>query len=196
MPAVSNFADVQSKLTREVWIITAAHKDRRSGLTATWVSPVSLDPTQPILLAALSANHFTTELVRGSRAFAAHLLRPDQIELAWNFAHDSGRERDKFAGLELLPTKPSVKSPVLRDCLACLDCHVITFHQAGERLFVWADVVAVKTNSAEMPLVDRDFFAALSEEQKQHLAARRSADMIIQSPLHQKWRLESLLKLG
>src|SRR5437762_2455982 len=96
MPEKLNFADVQSRLTREVWILTAAHEGRRSGLAATWVSPASLDPAKPMLLAALSLNHFTAELVRGSRTFAAHLLRPNQVEVAWNFARDSGRERDKF----------------------------------------------------------------------------------------------------
>ena len=149
-----------------------------------------------MLLASLSMMHFTTELIRGSRGFIAHLLRPEQVDIAWNFAKDSGRERDKFAGYEVLPASSSVKGPVLRDCLACLDCHVIAAHQAGERLFLWADIATVQTNASEMPLTDRQFFAALSAEQKLHLAARRSADLILQAPLHQEWRLESLLKLG
>src|SRR6478609_10965789 len=88
-------------IDRELWIITAASGGRRGGLLATWVSAASIDPERPILLAGIGPNHFTAELVQSSRAFAAHLLRPDQIELAWNFANGSGRDRDKFAGLEV-----------------------------------------------------------------------------------------------
>src|SRR6476620_897039 len=88
-------------LDREIWIITAADGDRRGGLVATWVMPASIDPQRPALLAAIGANHFTADLVLASRAFAAHLLRPDQVELAWNFARDSGRSRDKLAGLTI-----------------------------------------------------------------------------------------------
>jgi len=35
---------------RELWIITAADKNRRGGLLATWVSTASIDPERPILL--------------------------------------------------------------------------------------------------------------------------------------------------
>src|SRR5947209_13891950 len=88
-------------IDREIWIITAADAERRGGLVATWVSSASIDPQRPVLLAGLAPNHFTTELVQANRAFAAHLLRPSQTALAWNFARDSGRDRDKFADLEL-----------------------------------------------------------------------------------------------
>src|SRR5262245_5765886 len=88
-------------LDRELWVVTSASGARRGGLLATWVSIASIDRQRPVLVAGLSANHFTTELVQASSSFAAHLLRPEQIDLAWNFARDSGRSRDKFAGLEV-----------------------------------------------------------------------------------------------
>src|SRR3954470_7405568 len=100
---------------RELWIITAADKNRRGGLLATWVSAASIDAERPVLLAGIGPNHFTAELVQASRAFAAHLLRPDQIELAWNFAHGSGRDRDKLAELEI--ERHETDSPILTNCL-------------------------------------------------------------------------------
>src|SRR2546429_1095460 len=87
-------------IDREMWIVTAASGERRGGLVATWVSAASIDRERPVLLAGLAPNHFTTELVQTSRAFAAHLLRPQQTDLAWNFGRDSGRDRNKFAGLQ------------------------------------------------------------------------------------------------
>ena len=84
---------------RELWIITAAAGGRRGGLTATAVTVGSLDPKRPMLLVGITPSHYTAELLCASEAFGAHLLRPDQGSIAWNFADGSGRDRDKLAGL-------------------------------------------------------------------------------------------------
>lgn len=50
---------LRGALDREIWVVTAAAGARRGALTATWVSPVSVDPDRPMLLAGLAPNHFT-----------------------------------------------------------------------------------------------------------------------------------------
>src|SRR5439155_18481703 len=120
-------------LDREVWIVTAAQRPRRGGLVATWVSVASIDRQRPVLVMGLAPNHFTTELVQASRAFGAHLLRVDQTELAWNFARDSGRDRDKLADLEIETYEAG--SPILTDCLAWFDCRIFGRYDAGDRIY-------------------------------------------------------------
>jgi len=189
-------------LDREIWIITAAQGQRCGGLVATWVSTASIDRQRPVLLAGLAPNHFTTELVQSSRAFAAHLLRADQAELAWNFANDSGRDRDKFSNLGV--ETHETLSPILTDCLAWFDCRLFARYSAGDRLFFWADVVAAHSSPhapregsitrsvmPTMPLREQQFFQSLSSDQRQHLAAARDADATHLRPFHEKWRLTS-----
>jgi flavin reductase (DIM6/NTAB) family NADH-FMN oxidoreductase RutF len=178
-------------LDREIWIITAADGPRRGGLVATWVSVASIDRERPVLLAGVAPNHFTTELVQSSKAFAAHLLRPEQTELAWNFASDSGRTRDKFANLGVETHETG--SPILSDCLAWFDCRVFARYDAGDRLFFWADVVAgnLRKPVSIYPLNDRGFFSALTDQQKKHLEAARDADAAYLRPLHEKWRSQN-----
>lgn len=185
-------------IDRELWIITAAHGDRRGGLLATWVSAASIDPERPILLAGIGPNHFTAELVQGSQAFAAHLLRPDQIELAWNFASGSGRDRDKFAGIEARTS--DTLSPVLTECLAWFDCRIFRSYSAGDRLFFWADIAAAESSpgrpshgsaprdAAQKPLREHEFFSKLTPDQRQTLLANRNSDIALNRPLHEKWR--------
>src|SRR6187200_3766706 len=84
---------------REVWIVTAVAGGKRGGLTATWGAQSSIDRERPVILAGLAPNHFTTELVEEGQAFVAHLLAESQAGLAWDFAKDSGRNRDKLAEL-------------------------------------------------------------------------------------------------
>jgi flavin reductase (DIM6/NTAB) family NADH-FMN oxidoreductase RutF len=175
-------------LNRELWIVTAADGARRGGLVATGVFVASIDARRPVLVAGLSPNHFTTELVQTSRAFAAHLLRPDQIDLAWNFAKDSGRNRDKLAGLSL--TNAKTGSPILADCLASFECRVFARHDTGDRLYFWADVVEAATpfTSADQPLREQEFVKQLTDAQRQQLLASRRADTEILRPLHEAWR--------
>jgi flavin reductase (DIM6/NTAB) family NADH-FMN oxidoreductase RutF len=185
-------------IDRELWIITATDGQRRGGLVATWVSTASIDRQRPILLAGLAPNHFTTELVQSSKAFAAHLLRPEQTEFAWNFARDSGRSRDKLANLGA--STHETGSPILSDCLASFDCRVFARHDAGDRIFFWADIVVgtihvPSPSGASLParpnsdLREHHFFQSLTKEQLQHLAAARDADAAYLRPLHEKWRL-------
>ncbi len=112
---------VLGSIDREVWVITAAGGNgRRGGLTATAVSAASLDPERPRLLVGITPNHYTAELIDGSNAFGAHLLRSDQAAVAWNFADGSGRNRDKLAALATNITASGC--PILADCLAWLEC--------------------------------------------------------------------------
>jgi flavin reductase (DIM6/NTAB) family NADH-FMN oxidoreductase RutF len=179
---------------REVWIITATAGLRRGGLLATWVSVASIDPDQPVLLAGIGPNHFTAALVQSSQAFAAHLLRPDQIELAWNFANGSGHGRDKCAGLELQAHETG--SPVLADCLAWFDCRVFANYNAGDRLFFWADVcstgrplrTSAPSEQLSHPLREHQFFQSLTTVQRQTLLADRNSDITLNRPLHDQWR--------
>lgn len=173
-------------LDREVWVVTAAAGGRRGALTATWVSPVSVDPERPMLLAGLAPNHFTAELVLLSRAFAAHLLRPDQVELAFRLAARSGRDGDKLAGMDV--ESSAAGSPILRDCAAWFDCRVIGSYDAGDRLFFWADILAAERVAEGPVLREQAFFGQLTSDQKQRLRQDLQADLAIQRPLHQEWR--------
>ena len=171
---------------REVWIVTAAAGGRRGALTATWVAQASIDRERPVILAGLAPNHFTTELVEEGQAFVAHLLSESQAGLAWNFAKDSGRQRDKLAGLAT--AESSAGCPILPDCLAWFDCRVFARYDAGDRLFYWADVVAAEKRGTGSPLREQAFISSLTDDQRRLLAAQREADVQIQRLLTDQWR--------
>jgi flavin reductase (DIM6/NTAB) family NADH-FMN oxidoreductase RutF len=171
---------------REVWIVTAVAGGKRGGLTATWVAQASIDRERPVILAGLAPNHFTAEIVEEGRAFAAHLLAESQTELAWNFAKDSSRERDKLAGLST--AESSCGCPILPDCLAWFDCRVFARYDAGDRLFYWADVVYAERRGNGSPLREQAFIRSLTDEQRKTLADQREADAKIQRPAADRWR--------
>ena len=82
-------------VSREIWIVTSAAGPRAGGLVATWVSQASIDRERPTAMIGIAPNHFTAELIDASGAFALHLIKAAQVELAWNFALGSGRTRER-----------------------------------------------------------------------------------------------------
>lgn len=162
---------------RDIWIITAAAGERRSGLVASLVMPASIDPLSPVLMTGLAANHYTTELVQASGAFAAHLIGRDQVELVWKFALSSGRTTDKLAGV-VTKTKET-GSPIIDDCLAWFDCRVTEKRQSAGRIFFWADIVAGGEGFPGEPLRESSVARAATAEQKAALLANRQSDIEI-----------------
>jgi len=186
------FESVFRSTNRPLWIVTAASEVRCGGLVATWIMPASLEPSHPMVMAAIAPIHFTADLIRASQAFALHLLGPQHIEHCWRFGLDSGRGlpaqpgRDKLAGLDT--SIAATGSPILADCLAWFDCRVVTCFDGGDRLYFWAEPVASQRIASGEPLRENELFAAASSEQKQRLKNNLAADIETLRPLHDKWR--------
>lgn len=186
MNAQSTPADVFQLIDREIWIVTAADTHRRGGLVATWVAQANLDLDRPQVQIAIARNHFTSELVDASGAFALHLIERGQIEHVWNFGIGSGRDRDKLKGL---PAATSITgAPILQDCLAWMDCRVFTQLDAGDRIIYWADVVAAARHRHGQPLRAAAALAAADSSQLEALEDNLRRDIDIQRPLNAAWR--------
>jgi flavin reductase (DIM6/NTAB) family NADH-FMN oxidoreductase RutF len=183
--ANSRIDSVLKLVDREIWLVTSAANGRLGGLIATWVSAASIDPVRPVVLIGLAPTHFTAELVASSGRFALHLLHERQIDLVWRFSLASGREKNKFDGLEYRLDAGGV--PILTDCLAWLDCRVIARYDAGDRLFFWAEVEDGELRDKGAPLRENRMLALATAEQKAALSAARTVDIKVLAPLRQTW---------
>jgi flavin reductase (DIM6/NTAB) family NADH-FMN oxidoreductase RutF len=142
-----------------------------------------------MVVVAIAPIHQTAQLIEAGGGFGLHLIRPDQVDLAFRFGLVSGRQQDKYSGLAL--TTASSGAPILQNCLAWLDCQVLTRLDVGDRIFFWADVVAAHVAAAEQPLTERELLAAATDRQRTQLAQNLDRDITALRPLHEAWR-ESL----
>ncbi len=180
------------QLESPLWVITSATGEGRGGLTASWVYSASLDPESPLLLASLGVRAHTTQLVEHAGWFAAHLLRPDQVETAWNFCRDSGRDRDKLEGVPLLDEETP---PMLADCAASYRCRVVSRLVTGDRVMYWGAVEQARLpppagKGAPRLLTDRLFFEQISPTQRATLGQALEADITAGRPLRNHWLKE------
>jgi flavin reductase (DIM6/NTAB) family NADH-FMN oxidoreductase RutF len=125
-PAVdeATFREAISHFATGVTVIATKHGDRASGMTASAVSSLSLDPV--LLLVCINNKLPAHEAIEGSRRFAVNVLGEGQEELALHFAR---RSEDKFAGIAL---KPDTELPLLEEAIAWFVCDVQERHPGGD----------------------------------------------------------------
>lgn len=110
------FRRVLGHLAAGVTIVTSRDADARpSGLTATAVCSVSLDP--PLVLVCVDANANTLKVVRESRVYALNFLAAGARELADRFASAAS---DKFDGVAFEAGETG--SPRLASAIAWCEC--------------------------------------------------------------------------
>lgn len=173
-------------LDPELWIITAADGPRRGGLVATFVVRASIVPELPRMLVGLSICHHTHDLVTAGGTLGMHLLREDQLDLVWRFGLQSGRDTDKFAGLETRTGQTG--APLLTDALAVLEGRVEARFATGDRTVHLVEIVDARTTADGPPLRMKQMLAAAHPEHRQELKRQLTADARRDAALIRAWR--------
>lgn len=138
--------------TTGVAIVTAEHGGKRHGMTVSSFTSISLDP--PLVVISLSTGSHTHDLVHEAGAFGVTILAASQQELSERFAGKLRGDGDRMEGLK---TEAYVTgAPFIEGGLAFLDCRVIQTIQAGMNTLFIAEVVAIRGDDHDAPLVYHD----------------------------------------
>uniref|UniRef100_A0A7V4G8C3 Flavin reductase n=1 Tax=Desulfobacca acetoxidans TaxID=60893 RepID=A0A7V4G8C3_9BACT len=146
-----------SALVHGVYVITTRLGPRVNGMTAAWVSQVSLRPL--LLMVSIAPARYSHDLIKESGIFAVNVLTQDQVDLGKRFGYQSGRRVDKFAGLDYITAVTG--APILPQALAYFDLKVEEIFPAGDHSLFVGEVLEAKIQHPDsQPLVFRkeDFF--------------------------------------
>jgi flavin reductase (DIM6/NTAB) family NADH-FMN oxidoreductase RutF len=146
-PGRSACLNLYRRLASGVSVVTALGEHGLTGMTASSVTSVSLRP--PLLLVSLTHQSRTLAAIRARRAFAVHLLRSDQQELAARFAGGDPEAVDQPHHRVVLG------APVLPDVLAWSVCLLEAEHLYGDHTLVIGAVAAAQVGIGR-PLVWHD----------------------------------------
>jgi len=141
--------------TTGVTIVSAQLGDVRHGMTVNSFTSLSLDP--PLVLVSLERATRTHRLVMQAGHFGVSILGDDQQEISDRFAGRMTEHLDRF---EDLPVYSLVsEAPLLEAGLAGLDCKVLSAFEAGTHTVFIGEVLAVRRNEDDLPLVyyNRDY---------------------------------------
>ncbi len=138
------------KLAGAVSLLTVGNGDSRTGLTATSVTSLSVDP--PTLIVCVNRGASARAELARTRAFAINVLRPHHQDLAERFAGRGGLEGPaRYAGAEW--TQLVTGAPVLTDALAVFDCDIEESLERHSHLILLGRVRAVRITEDASPLL-------------------------------------------
>ena len=142
-------------ITAPVAVIGAASGGMLGGLTASWVTRVSVDP--PLLLVSIGRERFTYDLLCRSEEFSVSLLHADQVEIGRLFGLHSRRDRDKWAEVDHDLLGQGV--PALLGCTARFLCRKENTVPAGDHdLFIGRILTAeVAAGPPALPMRGTDY---------------------------------------
>ena len=174
-----------SLTNHELFVVTSMHEERDNGQIATWIVPATLVPTRQRIVAVLSRKNYTHELVSASGRFAINLLAVGQEALVPLFGLQSGRDIDKFAGLQ--PYRTSRGLPVLPGTCGWAECVVRESIDAGDRLIYLADIEEQLLHYGRDPLRKYDAFDLLPPEIREQLEEKHRRDAIRDAALQKRY---------
>lgn len=147
-----------SLTNHEIYVITARHDGRDNGQVATWIMPATLVPDRARVVAVISPQNFTHDLIAASGRFAINLLSDAQADLLPRFGLRSGRDTDKFDGLSFGRTSTGIA--VLDGVCGWAECRIVASIDSGDRRIYLADVIEQEIARGRTPLRKQEAFAA------------------------------------
>jgi flavin reductase (DIM6/NTAB) family NADH-FMN oxidoreductase RutF len=109
------------KMPYGLFMISSIEGDRKNGQICNTLFQVTSDP--PRMAAAINHKNLTHELIERSGIFAATILGSEDHRIVRRFGYRSGREFDKFKGVEYKEARNGC--PVLSGSVAYFECSVI-----------------------------------------------------------------------
>ncbi|MBS7657655.1 MAG: flavin reductase family protein [Candidatus Bathyarchaeia archaeon] len=140
---------VLEKIVNAVTIVTSKKGKEINGLTVAWVTQVSFNP--PLVIVSIGKERYTREFIDASKVFAINILSENQKDLAKLFGFYSGRNKNKFDGVDYEIKKSG--SPILKNCAAYLDCKVIKAIEVGDHIIYVGEILEAGIKSNEKPLI-------------------------------------------
>jgi flavin reductase (DIM6/NTAB) family NADH-FMN oxidoreductase RutF/rubredoxin len=109
------------KIGYGLYVVTSKDGNKINGQCANTVFQITSQP--PIIAVGINKRNLTHEYVLKSGVLAISILRDSDIAAVRNFGFSSGRDRNKFEGVEFLIGREGC--PILKDCVAYFEARVI-----------------------------------------------------------------------
>jgi flavin reductase (DIM6/NTAB) family NADH-FMN oxidoreductase RutF len=141
------------QMTSGIYVLTTREEDMINGMIASWVSQISHTP--PLVMVAVHPHRFTHRLLEASGVFTLHVLDRSLKSMLARFKGPNAAA--KFEGLEWQVGRTGC--PILRDCLAWLECRVTERLNPGNHSLFIGEVVAADCPAQGTPLTTLDYEA-------------------------------------
>ena len=127
-------------LTSPVVAVTAERRGKENGMILDSAVRASIVPSVPRLSVYIHKFNFSHDMIYETGRFALHLLQAHQFDLVRRLGFESGRDKDKLAGVP--HHKGRLGVPILDECYAHFECQVVNVMDTGSSTLFLGDVMA------------------------------------------------------
>ena len=121
-------------------LVTSFYKGRPNVCTIAWNMPVDFDP--PKVACVIGEDNYSFECIKKTKEFVINVPDKSLLKEIIQCGSVSGREVDKFAKFNLTPIPAAeVKPPLIKECIAHLECRFLRQDLADEYNVFLANVV-------------------------------------------------------
>ncbi|UCG08472.1 MAG: flavin reductase [Desulfobacterales bacterium] len=142
---------VLGKMTYGIYVLTTFYEDEINAMIASWVSQVSYDP--PLVMTAIHPDRYSHRLLEQSRCFALHVPAKNHMDYLSRFKGPDPKA--KLDGIQWVKGKTGC--PILKQCVAYVECRVRNSYNPGNHTLFIGEVVDARICSAEKPLSTLDY---------------------------------------
>ena len=138
-------------MTYGIYVLTTHYKEEINGMIASWVSQISFEP--PLIMVGVHPNRHSHHMIEKSGCFALHILDKKQSQFMSRFKGPDPQA--KFSDLQWETGKTGC--PIIKDCIAYLDCSLKTSYTPGNHTLFIGEVVDGKMFSQGEPYNTSDY---------------------------------------
>jgi len=139
------------QMTYGIYVLTSSHQDDFNGMIASWVSQISYDPL--LVMVAVHPNRYSHQLIEKNGSFALHVIDRRQTEFLARFKGPD--PKSKFSSVRWQRGKTGC--PILKDCMAYLECKVKARYVPGNHTLFLGEVVDAGSFTDGTPFTTLDY---------------------------------------
>ena len=133
-----SLAAALGRIPSGLFVLTARHGERETGMLASWVQQCSFDP--PLITAAVKKGRDILHWLADGRSFVLNVLPEGAKSLIGHFGKGFELHQPAFEGLKV--TRDRESAPILQIAHAYLACRVENSVDAGDHVLIVGRVVA------------------------------------------------------
>lgn len=145
-----------AKIPSGIFILTARHGAKRSGMLASWIMQASFEP--PMITTAVRKDRFLADWLAAGAALTVNILSDDEKSMISHFGRGFRPDEEAFNGIELLDAGAEAGAgaaegaPIIADALAFLRAEVKGKLDAGDHWIFLAQVRGGKLLREGVPM--------------------------------------------
>ncbi|MBI3773475.1 MAG: flavin reductase family protein [Gammaproteobacteria bacterium] len=123
-----------------VVMVTTARKGRTNIMTMSWHTMMEFEP--PLIGCVISNRNYSFDTLKAAKECVINIPTVDLAKAVVGCGNTSGRKLDKFQAFDLTPVTASlVKTPLIDECYANLECTVVDTRMVNKYNFFILEVL-------------------------------------------------------